>query len=175
MDPSTDEADEKQLLHARVQGSAYHDAVLHMIENVAQTGAMQEAGDVLIAIAVEEAEGMHVLDDGELTWQEPAGNLHLEVAVMDAGDHRFVPGLEVLVTAIDEGGQELGTHEHPMLWHPMILHYGRNWDLPGDGSYTFRVHVEPASFPRHDEVNGRRYTEPVDVEFRDIEVQTGRD
>jgi len=48
----------------------------------------------------------------------------------------------------------------------MIYHYGRNWTVPMDGEYTSRVRVEPPTFMRHDEVNGRRFTEPVDVEFR---------
>ena len=28
---------------------------------------------------------------------------------------------------------------------------------------------------RHDEVNGRRFTEPVDVEFRGVKVERGQD
>lgn len=175
MDPSTDEADEKQLELAQRQGEAYLRAAEHMIENVAQTGATQEAGDYLVGIAVEEAEGMHVWEDGELSWQEPDGNLHIEVAVMDAADKRFVPNLDVTVTVVDADGAEVATHEQPLLWHPMIHHYGRNWQVPGDGTYTIRVHVDPARFPRHDEVNGRRYTEAVDVEFTGVRVETGQD
>lgn len=94
---------------------------------------------------------------------------------MDAGDGRFVPGLDVEVAVIDAGGAEVGRHTQPLLWHPMLYHYGRNWTVPGDGSYTFRVRVAPASFPRHDKKNGRRYTEPVEVEFADISVETGQD
>ena len=49
---------------------------------------------------------------------------------------------------------------------PPMDHYGRNWNVPDDGEYTLRVRVEPPTFMRHDEVNGRRFTELVDVEFR---------
>jgi hypothetical protein len=35
------------------------------------------------------------------------------------------------------------------------------------------VHVDPATFMRHDEVNGRRFAEPVDVEFTGVKVERG--
>jgi uncharacterized protein involved in high-affinity Fe2+ transport len=95
--------------------------------------------------------------------------------VRDAGDGRFVPGVRVCATLVDADGNEVGTHEQPLLWHPMIYHYGRNWELPSDGRYTLRVRVEPPTFMRHDEVNGRRFTVPVEVEFRDVKVERGQD
>jgi hypothetical protein len=57
----------------------------------------------------------------------------------------------------------------------MIYHYGRNWTVPMDGEYTSRVRVEPPTFMRHDEVNGRRFTELIDVEFRGVKVERGQD
>ncbi len=176
MEPDTDEADERQLELARAQGAAYRAAAEHMIDQVAQTGGIQRSGDVLVGFAVEEAEGMYVVDDGVLVWQEPGEeNIHIEVTVMDAGDGRFVPGLEVTVTVLDMDGNEIGTHIQPMLWHPMLLHYGRNWTVPGDGRYLLRIEVAPATFPRHDEVNGERFTEPVSVSFPDVAFETGQD
>ena len=85
-------------------------------------------------------------------------NLHVEIAVLDASDERFVPGLKVTGTLIDPDGNEVGTHEHELLWHPMIYHYGRNWRVPADGEYTLKVHIDPPTFMRHDEVNGCRFT-----------------
>lgn len=176
MNPGTDEADERQLALARRQGEAYMAAVRHMAGEVAQTGGTERVGDVVVGYAVEEAEGMYALVDGDLEWREPADeNLHVEIVVMDAADHRFVPCLEVEVTLVDENGAEVGTHTQPMLWHPMLLHYGRNWKVPGDGSYTIRARIAPASFPRHDEVNGRRFAAPVEVEFSEVAVTTGQD
>lgn len=176
MDPDTSEADEIQLDLARRQGDAYAEAVNHMVEQVAQTGGQQQAGDYLIGFAIEEAEGMYAFTDGELMWQEPdEENLHVEVVVRDAGDGRFVPGCTVTVTLVDRDGTEVGTHGQPLLWHPMIYHYGRNWVVPGDGAYTVRVHVAPPRFMRHDEVNGRRFTDEVTVEFPDVAVTTGQD
>ncbi len=58
-------------------------------------------------------------------WCEPGhANLYVELSVRDAGDGRFVPGARVLATLVDPDGEELGTHEQPLLWHPMIYHYG---------------------------------------------------
>lgn len=175
MNPDTDEATARQLELARRQGDAYGAAVQHMVGDVAEGGAQQQAGDYLIGVAVEEAEGLYVMKNGDLVWQEPEGNLHVEVAVRDAADGRFVPGLDVIVTIFDDGGNELGTHGHDMVWHPMMYHYAHNWELPGDGTYSMQVDVGAAPFRRHDEVNGRRFAEGVSARFDGIEVTTGRD
>lgn len=176
MDPGTSEADEQQLALARAQGEAYGRAVRHMVTRVAHDGGEQDAGDYRVGYAVEEAEGMYELADGRLVWREPDGeNLHLEITVRDRSDGRFVPGLRVQATLVAPDGQEVGTHEQPLLWHPMVHHYGRNWTVPADGEYTLRVHVDPPAFMRHDEVNGRRFEEPVDVEFAGVAVDRGTD
>lgn len=176
MDPSSDEADERQLALAREQGEAYGRALRHMTDEVAEDGGEQAAGPYLIGYAVEEAEGMYAWSDGELAWQEPGEeNLHVEIAVRDRADGRFVPCLTVTATLVADDGTEVGTYEHPLLWHPMLYHYGRNWQVPGDGTYTLRVHVDPPQFMRHDEINGKRFAEPVDVEFTDVQVTTGQD
>ena len=175
MRPS-DEADREQLRLARAQGDALRKALLHMTRKEAEGGAERRAGDYLVAYAVEEAEGLyHRRPDGELEWREPEEeNVHVEVAVCDGADGRFVPGLPVTATLVDAGGNEVGTHRQPFLWHPWLYHYGRNWTVPGDGAYTLRVRIDPPYFPRHDKVNGRRYVEPVEVEFRDVRIKTGR-
>ena len=176
MDPSSSEADEAQLALARDQGEAYGRALAHMANSVAHDGGRQRAGDYVVGYAVEEAEGMYEWRDGELVWREPEDeNLHVEVTVCDRADGRFVPGARVTVTLVAPDGTELGPHEQPLLWHPMIYHYGRNWTVPGDGEYTLRVHIDPPPFPRHDEINGRRFCDPVDVAFEGVSVETGQD
>ena len=176
MDPNTDEADAKQLDLARQQGESYRRALEHMANDVAHDGGMQEAGEYLIGYAVEEAEGMYEWEDGELVWHDPDGeNLHVEIAVCDGADGRFVPGVKVTGTLVDPDGNEVGSHEHPLLWHPMLYHYGRNWTVPADGTYTLRVRVEPPTFMRHDEVNGRRFGEVVETTFDNVQVQRGSD
>lgn len=177
MDPNTSEATKQQLELAREQGEAYGKALKHMTGTVADDGGEQAAGEYLIGYAIEEAEGMYEwLDAGNLHWHKPEDeNLHVEVAVRDAADGRFIPAVKVYATLIDPDGNDLGTHEQPLLWHPMIYHYGRNWTVPADGTYTLRVRVEPPTFMRHDEVNGERFTEPVEVEFTNVQVKRGQE
>lgn len=174
MQPSK-EANEEQLQLARAQGDAFGKAVARLTQKVAEEGVLQRAGDYLVGYAVEAAEGLYHMRDGTLEWVEPGDeNIHVEVAVRDGADGRFVPGLTVYATLIDASGAEVGRHQQPFLWHPWVYHYGRNWTVPGSGMYTLRVHVEPPTFSRHDKINGRRYTEPVDVEFRNVHIDTGR-
>lgn len=176
MDPSSSEADERQLQFAREQGDAYGRALEHMTTKVAEDGGQHEADPYLVGYAVEQAEGMYAWSDGKLEWQEPGDeNPHAEIAVRDVADGRFVPGLHVTATLVDAEGTEIGTHDRPVLWHPMLYHYGRDWVVPGDGEYTLRVHIDPPRFMRHGEINGKRFAEPVDVEFTGVHVKTGQD
>lgn len=173
----SDEADRRQLDLARRDGDAYHEALEYMANEVADSGAMQQCGDMIVAYAQEAAEGMYHLADGELQWQEPAEgeNCHFEVAVLDATDRRFIPNLHVTLTVMDDAGKVIGSERMPFLWHPGLYHYGRNWSLPGDGRYTLRIDVEAPDFPRHDKTNGKRYAKPVQATFEGIDVKTGRD
>lgn len=171
----SEEADEQGLRFAREEGNAYTKTLHYMVDTVAQRGENQYAGDYLVAYAVEKAEGLYHLREGQLRWEEPEeGNIHIEVAICDADDGRFVPGLTVHVTLIGPEGNEIGTHRQPFLWHPYLYHYGRNWNVPSNGEYTLRVRIEGADFPRHDKINGKRYGEPVEVEFRGVKLETGQ-
>jgi hypothetical protein len=171
----SDEATTEQIELANQQGHAYKRALEIMTNEVAQDGAEKAAGDYLIACAVEKAEGMYVMRDGQLEWQEPSEkeNIHIEVAVRDGADGRFLPGLDVEVSVADASGREIGTHRHPFLWHPWLFHYGRNWELPSDGEYRIRVAVDPPTFERHDRKNGRRYATREVAEFDSVKVETG--
>ena len=138
-------------------------------------GDTQRAGDVIVGFAQEKAEGLYHLRDGQLEWVEPDDeNCHIEVTVLDAVDHRFLPGLDIEATLIDEGGDEVASFDCPFLWHPGLFHYGRNVAVPGDGTYSLRVRVAAPTFPRHDKVNGKRYAEPVEVTFENVEIKTGQ-
>ena len=176
MDPNTSEATQKQLDLATAQGDAYGAALDYMVGTVAHGGGSTEAGHYTIAYAVEEAEGMYEFDGGELTWVNPTEeNVHIEIAVRDRADGRFVPAVRVFVTVIAPDGTEIGTEEQPLLWHPMIYHYGRNWTVPSDGDYTLRVRVQPPTFMRHDETNGVRFTEVEEVTFTGVSIERGQE
>ncbi len=171
----SNEANQKQLDLAKKQGTAYKAALRHMAEEEADIGGHQAAGNYVIAYAVEDAEGMYHLKEGELVWHEPQDeNAHIEITAYDAGDGRFVPELEVYLTVLDQEGREVGRHRQPFLWHPWLYHYGRNWKLPGDGTYTLKVEIEAPTFHRHDKKNGLRYAEKVEVVFDKVMIKTGQ-
>jgi uncharacterized protein involved in high-affinity Fe2+ transport len=172
---ASEEADQRQLDLAASEGEAYQRSLKYMIEEVAHTGAMKEAGDYVVGIAQEEAEGMYQLQDGELAFVEPTTeNCHLEVAVADVADGRFVPHLSVTARLSAEDGETVGPVDVPFLWHPGLYHYGSNLTVPGDGTYDVRVQIDPPSFGRHDEQNGDRYGDPVEVTFEDVDVKCGQ-
>ncbi len=171
---TSDEADAEQLGLAQEQGRAFRRTVEHMTQKEAH-GATKRMGDYIIGYAVEDAEGMYHVRDGQLVWQDPEEeNCHVEVVVLDAADDRFIPELTVHATLSDSQGREVGTHRQPFLWHPWLYHYGRNWRVPGDGEYALRIRVDQPTFMRHDKVNGKRFSQPVEVEFTGVQIRTGQ-
>ena len=102
------EADEKQLEQAKAEGQAYIKSLDYMVNEVADTGGKKRAGEYLVGFAQERAEGMYHLKDGELEWVAPTDeNCHIEIAVVDATDHRFIPYLDIEVTVTDANGDEV--------------------------------------------------------------------
>ncbi|MEV5634090.1 iron transporter [Micromonospora tulbaghiae] len=172
MAPSNEATDE-QLDVARTQGDAYHQAMRAMAEEEGAHTA--QAGDYLIGFVNEEAEGMYALDGECVVWREAAedANVHLEVAVADAADGRFIPGLDVHLELSRDGIPVLAT-DLPFLWHPFLYHYGTNAKVPDEGPYRVTIRIAPATFMRHDPVNGLRYTRSTEVHFDNITLTNGR-
>lgn len=170
----SNEAEPDQLEVSRRQGDAYGAALDAMAE---EDGAVTaRAGNYVVAFVNEQAEGMYApAEDGGLEWREaPEGaNAHLEVAVADGADGRFVPGLDVTVTLLD-GEREPFSHQAPFLWHSFLHHYGFNAVLPSAGPFTVLIRIQPPGWMRHDPVNGKRYAGPVEVTFADVEFEPGR-
>ncbi|SMC79070.1 Fe2+ transport protein [Fulvimarina manganoxydans] len=172
----SDEADQNQLKMAKEEGAKYLASLDYMAEKVADTGGKMRAGDYIVAFAQERAEGMFHRKDGKLEWIEAPSdmNCHMEIAVLDAADHRFIPYLDIDCTLSLEG-QEIVRFKPEFLWHPGLYHYGRDLKLPGDGVYDLSVKIAPPTFPRHDEKNGKRYADPVEVTFEKIRIETGHE
>lgn len=172
--PSAKESDEAaphQHRMAQQQGDAYATAMTHMAEKVAITGAEAHAGEMIVALAIEAAEGMYEWDQGVLSWVEPVDqNAHIEVSARDAKDNRFIPGLNVHVRVIDEEDQTRAEGTLPMLWHPWLYHYGSNFVLPMGETVTVEVEIAAPEFPRHDQKNGMRFKDDVFVRFEDVEL-----
>src|SRR5947209_15316584 len=109
----SDEATKKGLQFAREQGQSYQQALEYMTTQVAH-GSKKPTGEYIVGYAVEEAEGLYQFRDGQLAWEGPGEtNAHVEVAVCDAADGRFIPALTVYATLIDSNGKEVGTHQLP--------------------------------------------------------------
>lgn len=170
----SDESSLPEIGVGKAEGIAYGAALQYLAKMEASDAGVKNVGDCEIAYSVEEAEGLYHLQDGRLVWHEPREeNCHLEIAVRNAADGRFLPCLSVRATLTDARGTQVGTHEMPFLWHPWVYHYGRNWTVPGDGKYRLDVHIDPPTFARHDRRNGARFVAPIDVSFA-IEIKTGR-
>ena len=60
-----------------------------------------------------------------------------------------MPDVHVQAALVDPDGRNLGTYRAPLLWHGMIYHYARNWNVRTHGDYTLRIHVDPPTFMRH--------------------------
>jgi len=174
---TSEEFDERQKELATAEGEAYQRSLRHMIDAVAHTGEMTRQGDYIVGFAQEEAEGLyHLTDEGEFEWMEPSDeeNCHLEVAVADAADGRFIPELSVEATLAAHDDGEVGPVDLDLLWHPGLYHYGENIHVPGDGTYDIEITVDPPTFRRHDEANGDRYGDSVTVLFEDVDIKTGQ-
>lgn len=172
----SDEADNEELLLANKQGHTYAVALEHMVRRVAHDGKEEAVGDYLVAYAVEKAEGMYMPGSNGLEWHDPGPteNCHVEIAVRDKADGRFIPGLDVHITLLSADGAEVASGQQPFIWHPWLLHYGRNWQVPADGDYRIRVRIEAPTFHRHDKENGQRYARAEEIEFPKVNIATGQ-
>jgi hypothetical protein len=170
----SDEATKKGLDLAKEQGDIYRKTMKYMVTEVAH-GEIKREGDIEIGYAVENAEGLYYPIHNDFEWQEPEEhNAHIEIAVCDARDGRFIPGLTVIVTLTDPSGKVIGTHQQPFLWHPWLYHYGLNWAVPMEGKYRLHVQILPPLYPRHDKKNGQFFTQPVEVVFENVHIQPGQ-
>ena len=170
----SDEINEEQIKLAKRQGEVFQEAIQIMTQKDAH-GTQRAEGDYIIAWVSEKAEGMYIMRNGQLEWDEPQiENTHLELAVCSLADGRFVPNLTVYATLIDQKGDKIGMHQQPFLWHPWLYHYGRNWHVPDEGPYTLSVRVEVPFFPSHDKTNGKLFDEPVEVEFSNVKLAIGQ-
>lgn len=168
-----------ELTLARAQGDQTGRALYQMAHSEATDGVQRRVNDYIVAFANEFAETYWEPEGGSLVYRsEPEAsaetNAHFEVSVRDARTGRFLPGLTVHVTLMDGSGRELSAHDVPLMWHPWIYHYGRNWRVPRSGDhYRVRVRVDEPPFRRWGRGARDLFTTPIDVTFEDIRVRTG--
>lgn len=129
------------------------------------------SGDYEITYRVGPAKGLYEFSAGKLEWKEPEqDNAHLDVIVKDASDGRFIPGLHIVATLLDSKGGRAASNHLPMVWDPQQIHYGSNVKLPESGEYLLQVHVYPATFPRTDKDQGKRYLADTHVQFEAVRI-----
>ncbi len=128
-------------------------------------GAVARGGDYLVAVSRARPTGRYESSGAGLTWREPApeSTVRLEVAVADAEDGRFVPGLTVYV-AVERDGRTYAARQCVFHWYPDMHRYAAEVRLPL-GVYDVTVRIAAPGFARHDQVAGRRYADPVVVRF----------
>lgn len=137
--------------------------------------AESEIDDYIVTIASEEAEGTYQLSSDGLKWQMPEKpkNTHLEIIVRDKHDNRFIPGLQIHGKVMKDD-QVIEEADFPFYWHPFLYHYGHNFHIDEEGEYHVEVHIPAPTFPRHDEIKGKRYPKDVTVKLGPIQLEQGR-
>ena len=168
------EDNEKKIKLAEQQGKTLNDAADYMkgMDNHVET----EVDDYIITVVSEEAEGTYQLKDGELKWHVPPKefNTHMEILVRDKNDKRFIPGLDIKGKIFNEAKELVQEEKFPIFWHPFLNHYGANFKIPKAGKYTVEVHIPAPTFPRHDEIKGKRFGKDVRVTLGPISLEAGR-
>ncbi len=165
---------ETKIRLAKQQGKALEEAADYM-KNM-DTFVEKEVDDYIITVVSEEAEGTYRLKNGELEWKVPPKefNTHMEILVRDKDDKRFIPGLKISAKIFGEDEKLVEEKEFPLFWHPFLLHYGANFHIPKAGKYKVKVNIPAPTFPRHDELKGKRYGKDVEIEMPPLKLSAGR-
>lgn len=144
-------------------------------EEIEEAGGEKEVGEYRVGYIVEAAEGWWEGDPENLEWRAPTSSEtnHIEILPFDAETGLLVPGVEIDLTIRDEEG-ELVTSKPLDLYYSEFYHYANNFTLPESGEYTLVAEISPPTFERHgsEEGEGKVFTEPVIVEFVNVEIDT---
>jgi hypothetical protein len=155
------------------QGVVDSYAVAH--EEIEEEGGETEVGPYRVGYIVEPAEGWWEGDPEALEWRDPSPDEthHLEILPFDPETGLLIPEMEGRLTVLDESGDEVDSQ--PLyLYYAEFYHYANNFSIPESGTYTLRAELEPPDFNRHgsEEGEGKVFTEPVTVEFENVEIST---
>jgi hypothetical protein len=147
-------------------GTALRDPYARQVAAMADDGAMVSCGgDYLVAVSYGYPQGRYEPLGGGLTWRKPAPDrtVRLDIAVADADDGRFVPGLTVHV-ALERDGRTYAAQQCRFRWHPVMHRYATDLRVV-DGVYDLTVRIAAPGFVRLDRVAGQRYADPVGLRF----------
>lgn len=146
------------------------------LEEIEEGGGEQEVGEYRVGYIVEAVEGWWAGEPEALEWGEPASGEtnHIEILPFEAGTGLLVPEMDMELTVLDETGQEI--ESKPLeFYRGEFYHYAANLSLPESGSYTLRAELSPPEFLRQGSEGGegKVFTEPVTVEFEDVQINPG--
>lgn len=131
------------------------------------TAAMPVAGDYRFALLYAAPHVFWTVNGTETqrTAIEEGDSLHLMSVVWDPKTGTVIPETGMSVELTKNG--ELVSEEtiYPMLSQRMGFHYGGNFALPGDGTYTAKLTVGGTTIRRTGAFEGR-FAEPATVEIR---------
>jgi hypothetical protein len=147
------------------------DSYAESVARLEQEGAtVGRAGDYLVAVTHDLPQGHYEADSTGLIWREaaPFNTVRFDVAVADAQDGRFVPGLTVHLAA-ERNGRTLAAARCGFRWHPSLHRYTAEIRLPA-GRYDLTVRIDLPNFPRDDSQAGLRYAGPVVLRFSNVAV-----
>ena len=178
--PLADAAAGQQLL-AQAQGDAFHQTTQAMYAQ-ANDGHDKPLGDYHVGYAIEYAEAYWYFPDStsrKLRYQthvesSAVSNGHVEITVLEARTGRFLPGLHITGTVLDEHNQPIATHDVPFMWHPWLYHYGENWRVRGTGTYHLRIHADAPAYRRYGRTAGREFASAIDTEFDNVKITSGQ-
>lgn len=145
-------------------------------EEIEEAGGEKLVGDYRVGYIVESAEGWWQVEADNLGWRDSAQaeTNHIEILPYDAQTGLLIPYMDIRLTILDESGEEVDQQELNFYWSEFI-HYANNFTIPGSGAYTLRAELGAPDFARHgsEDGEGRVFTEPVTVEFDNVEIETG--
>jgi hypothetical protein len=153
-------------------GTTLRDPYGRQVAALEDGGAMVECGgDYVVAILHGPPQGRYEAAGGGLTWREPAPGTtaRLDIAVADATDGRFVPGLTVYV-ALERDGRTHAAQQCPFRWHRVMHRYATDLRV-ADGLYDLTVRIAAPGFARLDPVAGQRYADPVVLRFAGVRFE----
>jgi len=103
-------------------------------------------------------------DEVSETTIEDADSIHLMAAVWDPDTGTVLPETGLSVEIARDGDLVSQEVIYPMLSQPMGFHYGGNFPLPGDGTFTVTVSVGGTNIRRTGAFDGR-FGDPAAVEI----------
>ncbi len=157
----SNEATKEQLADARAEGDSVQKCMDWIVKQSGAMAGQLRAGEYQIVYALTAPEGWYQYSNHEAAWQQPMGDSHLWLFILDGADGRVVPSLDIRVSVVNAAGAVTDEKKVPFAWMPLINGYGNNITLSGSGNYSLNVSIAPPTFHRHDPYNGDRFTKPT--------------